>query len=94
MSEFPEEPLNLTSSEGFGYFPSYPGQRLNNGRYEITRKLGYGPRSSVWLALDTQYVNSARLPLKRKQIDFNPQGGRICHYQDIDSLRNAPMPNI
>lgn len=56
MSQFPEEPLNLTSSEGFGYFPSYPGQKLNEGRYEIIRKVGYGPRSSAWLALASQYV--------------------------------------
>ena len=57
MSLFPEEPLNLTAGEGFGYFPSYPGQKLNNDQYEITRKLGYGPRSSVWMALKPQYVN-------------------------------------
>ncbi len=26
MPQFPEEPLDLTASEGFRYFPSYPGQ--------------------------------------------------------------------
>ncbi|KIM48539.1 hypothetical protein M413DRAFT_20917 [Hebeloma cylindrosporum] len=53
MAQFPEEPLHLTASEGFGYFPGYPGQKLNKGQYEITRKIGYGPRSSLWLALDS-----------------------------------------
>ncbi|KIM48541.1 hypothetical protein M413DRAFT_20919 [Hebeloma cylindrosporum] len=53
MFHFPEEPLHLTCKEGYGYFPGYPGQKLKNGRYEITRKVGYGPRSSVWLVLDS-----------------------------------------
>jgi hypothetical protein len=51
MSHFPEEPLNLTSSEGFGYFPAYQGQQLKKGRYKIIRKVGYGLRSSAWLVL-------------------------------------------
>lgn len=56
MSQFPEEALNLSSSEGFGYFPGYPGQKLNKDRYEISRKLGFGPRSSTWLVVDSQCV--------------------------------------
>ncbi|KAF8955829.1 kinase-like domain-containing protein [Flammula alnicola] len=54
MSQFPEEPLNLPSSEGFGYFPAYPGLQLNKDQYEIIRKLGYGPRSSAWLAMNSE----------------------------------------
>ncbi|KIM48527.1 hypothetical protein M413DRAFT_20908 [Hebeloma cylindrosporum] len=53
MAQFPEEPLHLTSSEGFGYFPGYPGQKLKQGQYEVIRKVGYGPRSSLWLALNS-----------------------------------------
>ena len=56
MSQFPEEPLNLPASEGFGYYPAYPGLKVKDGRYEVIRKLGYGPRSSVWLALDLKCV--------------------------------------
>ena len=52
MSQFPEEPLNLPTSEGFGYYPAYPSLKLKEGRYEVIRKLGYGPRSSVWLVED------------------------------------------
>jgi hypothetical protein len=52
MPFFPEEPLHLATHDGFGYFPSYPGHKLNNNRYQVIRKLGYGPRSSVWLVVD------------------------------------------
>lgn len=30
------------------------GEKLNNGRYEIVTKLGYGMTATVWLARDTQ----------------------------------------
>ena len=49
---FPEEPLDLPPSEGGGYYPATIHQKLNDGRFEVVRKLGYGPRSSVWLVWD------------------------------------------
>ena len=52
MFKFPEEPLNLPASEGFGYYPAYPGLKVKEDRYEVIRKLDYGPRSSVWLVED------------------------------------------
>jgi hypothetical protein len=51
MSSFPEEPLNLSPSEGGGHYPAAIPQKLNGDKYEIIRKLGYGPRSSTWLVL-------------------------------------------
>ncbi|KAF8155423.1 kinase-like domain-containing protein [Crassisporium funariophilum] len=48
MSLFTEEQLDSPA----GYFPAQPSQTLDNGRWTITRKLGWGPRSSTWLALD------------------------------------------
>ena len=47
-STFPEEQLD----SAVGYFPAQPGQTLNDGQWTIIRKLGWGPRSSTWLALD------------------------------------------
>ena len=47
-STFPEEQLD----SGAGYFPVKPGQSLDGGRWTIIRKLGWGPRSSTWLAVD------------------------------------------
>ncbi|KAJ3508173.1 hypothetical protein NMY22_g16699 [Coprinellus aureogranulatus] len=49
---FPEEPLDLPAHEGGGYFPGQINGTLDDGRYKIIRKLGYGPRSSTWLVLE------------------------------------------
>ena len=46
---FPEEPLDLPPSDGGGYYPVSLYQKLDGGKYEVVRKLGYGPRSSTWL---------------------------------------------
>ena len=48
-SRFPEEPLDISAEQGYGYFPAYVGLSLKEDNYKITRKLGFGPRSSVWL---------------------------------------------
>ena len=47
-STFPEEQLDSAA----GYFPAKPGQSLDGKRWTIIRKLGWGPRSSTWLAVD------------------------------------------
>ncbi|KAF6749035.1 CMGC/SRPK protein kinase [Ephemerocybe angulata] len=49
MAPFPEEPLNLSAADGFGYLPADINQTLHGGKYTIVRKLGWGPRSSTWL---------------------------------------------
>ncbi|KAF6741568.1 CMGC/SRPK protein kinase [Ephemerocybe angulata] len=52
MEAFPEEPLSLSATGGFGYFPADINQTLSEGRYTIVRKLGWGPRSSTWLVTE------------------------------------------
>ncbi|KDR77330.1 hypothetical protein GALMADRAFT_66277 [Galerina marginata CBS 339.88] len=52
---FPEEQLN----SHFGYFPGQPGQTLDNGAWLIIRKLGWGPRSSVWFAFDVKDIHNS-----------------------------------
>ncbi|KAF6741232.1 CMGC/SRPK protein kinase [Ephemerocybe angulata] len=49
MASFPEVPLNLSAADGFGYFSADINQTLQEGKYTIVRKLGWGPRSSTWL---------------------------------------------
>ncbi|KIM40691.1 hypothetical protein M413DRAFT_73245 [Hebeloma cylindrosporum] len=50
MSLFPEEPLDSP----VGYFPGQLNQTINNGRWTLIRKLGWGSRSSCWLATDSE----------------------------------------
>ena len=45
---FPEEQLDSP----LGYFSAQPGQTLKGGAWTITRKLGWGPRSSTWLVIN------------------------------------------
>lgn len=53
---FPEEPLSLSGDQGCGFFLGRIGLLLNNGRYEILRKLGRGRYSNTWLVSDSRYV--------------------------------------
>ena len=50
LLEFPEEQLDSS----VGYFAAELGQTLQNNRWSIIRKLGWGPRSSTWLAVDSK----------------------------------------
>ncbi|KAA1475199.1 kinase-like protein [Dentipellis sp. KUC8613] len=49
---FPEEDLRQGGKDNPGYFPVWLGRQFDRGRYSILRKLGWGSRSSVWLAKD------------------------------------------
>jgi hypothetical protein len=46
-----EEPVRA------GYYPAIKGGLLNDGRYIIIGKLGWGQRSSTWVVRDIKYVS-------------------------------------
>lgn len=50
---WPEEPLDLATDSGGGFYPGQLGAELQPG-YTLTRKLGWGMHSSVWLAQDAK----------------------------------------
>ena len=54
--EWPEENLTSTMIEGGGFYPARLGETFDEGRFVITRKLGFGGFSSVWLARDRKFV--------------------------------------
>ena len=54
--EWPEEDLTSTADEGAGFYPLRLGETLDDERFVITKKLGWGGYSTVWLARDREYV--------------------------------------
>ncbi|KAF9525667.1 kinase-like domain-containing protein [Crepidotus variabilis] len=50
MALFPEESLDTE----IGYLPVQFYQKLKDGRHSVIRKLGWGPRSSTWLTIDSE----------------------------------------
>lgn len=54
--EWPEEDLTSTADEGGGFYPLRLGEAFDERRFVVTRKLGWGGYSTVWLARDRGYV--------------------------------------
>lgn len=51
--KFIEEPLGIPAQDGYGWPYIDFGESIGpNGRYTISRKLGFGSTSSIWLACD------------------------------------------
>jgi hypothetical protein len=44
----------VPQEQEYGYYPAKPGLLLNNGRYEVSRMLGSGQSSSVFLVRDLE----------------------------------------
>ncbi|KAN0125243.1 kinase-like protein, partial [Russula decolorans] len=59
-----EESLTSTANEGAGFYSARLGETFDDGRFVITRKLGWGGFSSVWLARDRKYVDNRHVALK------------------------------
>jgi len=53
---WPEENFTSTADEAGGFYPVRLGETFEDGRFVITRKLGWGGFSSVWLARDRKYA--------------------------------------
>ena len=56
---WPEEDLSSTADEGAGFYPLRLGETFDDERFVITRKLGWGGYSTVWLARDRKYVQES-----------------------------------
>ncbi|KAF2788056.1 kinase domain-containing protein [Melanomma pulvis-pyrius CBS 109.77] len=58
-----------------GLHPVHLGDSLNQGRYRIVHKLGFGSFSTVWLARDTAKARFVSLKIARA--DFNPHSNEL-----------------
>ncbi|KAG6111619.1 hypothetical protein E4U13_004738 [Claviceps humidiphila] len=67
---FPEEPNEYTHG---GYHPVSLGDTFDSKRYSILRKLGYGQRSTVWLARDLKCQRYVALKILRADSYGGPQ---------------------
>ncbi|KAF8960296.1 hypothetical protein BDZ97DRAFT_1666012 [Flammula alnicola] len=95
MPSFPEESLDAP----VGYFAGQPGGTLNNGRWTITRKLGWGPHSSTWLAVDSEDANNIEaikiftVAASKDSLSTNErdllQGPLKDKFQSLPSLRSS-----
>ncbi|KAG6100487.1 hypothetical protein E4U31_003976 [Claviceps sp. LM219 group G6] len=72
---FPEEPNEYTHG---GYHPVSLGDTFNSKRYSILRKLGYGERSTVWLARDLKCQRYVALKILKADSYGGPQPSSEC----------------
>ena len=86
MSTFPEEQLDSPS----GYFPAQPGQSLKDGQWTIIRKLGWGPRSSTWLALDNSksYASYKAIKIFTVTATEDSTGNNERYILHLDAVKN------
>jgi hypothetical protein len=54
--QWPEENLSLNVDERGGFYPAKLGEVFDEGRFVVTRKLGWGGFGNVWLVRDGKCV--------------------------------------
>ncbi len=67
-----------------GLHPVYLGDTVEDGRYTILRKLGYGGYSTVWLAQDNKHVSFPSSCLETL-LNYHQGEGFVCSAQDCPS---------
>ena len=85
-STFPEEQLDSAA----GYFPAKPGQSLNGSRWTIIQKLGWGPRSSTWLAVDNNksYLSYQAIKIFTTTATEDSTGNNERYFLLLDPLKD------
>ena len=86
MHSFPEERLDSP----VGYFAAQPGQALYNDRWRIIRKLGWGPRSSTWLAVDKEDSNNLNaVKIFTIAATKDSSGENECFFLQLKPVKNT-----
>ena len=88
MALFPEEQLDSP----LGYFPAQLGQTLKDGTWTISRKLGWGPRSSTWLVIDKNDQHRAlKILTAAATAAANAQNERYFLLEAMKNTRDVPQ---
>ncbi|EJD00046.1 kinase-like protein, partial [Fomitiporia mediterranea MF3/22] len=84
--QWPEENLALSSDEGGGFYPARIGEIFDEARFVITKKLGWGGFSSVWLARDRKDDRFVALKILSSHASREIEAGRL---KERDILRKV-----
>ncbi|OCH94721.1 kinase-like protein [Obba rivulosa] len=87
--EWPEENLGITIAERGGFYPARLGETFEQGRFVITRKLGWGGFSSVWLAKDQKLQKSVAIKMLTAFGSREIQLGRMKEMEMLKKIASA-----
>ncbi|KAI9058589.1 kinase-like protein [Trametes sanguinea] len=78
-----EEPHMIKHPKARGYMPLHLGDTLNDGKYEVVRKLSYAVSSSVWMTLSDHSI------IYRQRPDWDPKYAAMKVLNANATLREA-----
>ncbi|KAI7943610.1 hypothetical protein MJO28_011138 [Puccinia striiformis f. sp. tritici] len=75
-----------------GYHPVEIGDRFDDKRYQVIRKLGWGPSSTVWLAHDQQLDRHVSLKISKSGTLFTEAAEAEIQFHERTSSANPAHP--
>ncbi|QRW07123.1 Serine/threonine-protein kinase [Ceratobasidium sp. AG-Ba] len=94
LHNFPEEDLRESGPNLAGYFRAWLGMQLENGRYCILRKLGWGAFSSVWLVRDFESNGYAALKIMTREATLRLEAGESDETRMLEKVASADPTHI
>ncbi|QRV78159.1 Serine/threonine-protein kinase [Ceratobasidium sp. AG-Ba] len=94
LHTFPEEDLRESGPNLAGYFHAWLGMQLDNGRYCILRKLGWGAFSSVWLVRDFESNSYAALKIMTRKATLRLEAGESDEAGMLEKVASADPTHI
>ncbi|QRV92955.1 Serine/threonine-protein kinase [Ceratobasidium sp. AG-Ba] len=94
LHTFPEEDLRESGPNLPGYFHAWLGMQLENGRYCILRKLGWGAFSSVWLVRDFESNSYAALKIMTRKATLRLEAGESDEAGMLEKVACADPTHI
>ncbi|CAE7230966.1 unnamed protein product [Rhizoctonia solani] len=86
---FPEEDLGESGDAVQGYFHAWLGMQLQDGRYCIMRKLGWGAFSTVWLVRDFKLGRHAALKIMTREGTSRIESGQSDEIAMLEKVTSA-----